>query len=129
MLRVSRQQRGPERTTVSPGGRSCPKGMVAWEKHHQTCLPEAPEAAVGVPPVHSGCHAVYYSSPHGSHVFKVSLLHRAHLIKNKVMGAGPVAQWLRLAHSISAAQVCGFQSQAWTYTTCQPCCVSDPHTK
>ena len=45
---------------------------------------EAPEAAVGLPPVLSDHHAIYYSTPHGPHVLKVCLLRRLQLIKNKV---------------------------------------------
>lgn len=46
---------------------------------------EAPEAAGGLPPILSNPHAIYHSTPHASHVLKVCLLRRLHLIKNKVM--------------------------------------------
>ena len=36
---------------------------------------------------------------------------------------------LKFTHSASVAQVHGFRSQAQTYTTHQPCCGGDPHTK
>ena len=41
----------------------------------------------------------------------------------------PHGMWLSSACSASTAQVCGFESQAWTYTTFQPCCGGNPHIK
>ena len=39
--------------------------------------------------------------------------------KETLRGVGPVAQWLSLVCSTSAAWVCGFRSSVWTYATHQ----------
>lgn len=59
--------------------------IIAQEKHGQSCLVEALEAAMRFPPILSSHPVIYYSTLHRLHVLKVCLLHRLHLIQNKVM--------------------------------------------
>ena len=40
-----------------------------------------------------------------------------------------MAYWLSSEYSALAAQVCGFRFQVQTYTTYQPCCGINLHTK
>lgn len=66
-------------------GKEKPHEIIAQEKHGQSCLVEALEAAMGFPPILSSHPVIYYSTLHRLHVLKVCLLHRLHLIQNKVM--------------------------------------------
>lgn len=45
----------------------------------------APRPATSSPPILSSHHVIYHSTLHRPHVSKVCLLHRLHLIQNKVM--------------------------------------------
>lgn len=51
MLMMSRQKRGPEGTVLISRGRSHSEGVIAQEKHGQSCLVEALKAAMGFPPI------------------------------------------------------------------------------
>lgn len=75
-------KRKPEGTALLPGRRH----RMGWGLGEQSrpAFQEAPEAAMGLPPVLTNCHAADCSTPCGPWVLKVCLPHRVHLIKNKV---------------------------------------------
>lgn len=87
VLRMSRQERGPEGAILIPRRRSHHEEIIVWEQHGQSCLAGSSQGSHGLPshPQQPSCHLLYYCTSHGHRVLKFFLLCRLHVIQNKVM--------------------------------------------